>query len=349
MKTSHIISGLLAFAASAQSQITIETINIGDVDNAPDVTGFGAVGYSYAIGKYDVTQTQYTAFLNAVASAADPYGLYDPGMEFAGSYSGINLPTGAGIVRSGSLGSYVYSVIGTSGNLPATYIYWGAAARFVNWLQNGQPTGLGETAGSTETGTYTLNGASPYPVNPNLPTTATNYRIPSEDEWYKAAYYDPTLNGGTGGYWQYPTRSNDAPGNVVGSSPNQANIWLYSPSGEIIYSVTQSTFNNTQNYLTPVGSFTNSASAYGTFDQGGNADQWTDGLSGGPLRVLRGGSWAVGSYGRLRSDARGGGDFAQYGFRIAIDPIPEPTSAALLWLSTFALLSYRRPRSFRPS
>ena len=36
------------------------------------------------------------------------------------------------------------------------------------------------------------------------------YWLPSVDEWYKAAYYDPT----TGTYFDYPTGSNTAPTNV---------------------------------------------------------------------------------------------------------------------------------------
>ena len=45
----------------------------------------------------------------------------------------------AGIARSGSSGSYAYSVIG-SPNQPIAYVSWGDAARFANWLTNGQPT-----------------------------------------------------------------------------------------------------------------------------------------------------------------------------------------------------------------
>ena len=46
------------------STITMAMVTVGDPGNAADTTGYGAVGYTYQIGKYDVTTAQYTAFLN---------------------------------------------------------------------------------------------------------------------------------------------------------------------------------------------------------------------------------------------------------------------------------------------
>jgi hypothetical protein len=121
--------------------------------------------------------------------------------------------------------------------------------------------------------------------------------IPSEDEWYKAAYYDPTLNGGTGGYWSYPTRSNATPGNVVGSGSNEANYF----NG--VYAVTQSSVEApAQNYLTAVGAFTRSASHYGTYDQGGDVYQWNEAVEGS-ARGVRGGQWGFAAD-RLQSSNR---------------------------------------------
>jgi hypothetical protein len=59
---------LLADVGSAFAQITIPTVPVGNADNAPDgISGIGEVDYNYSIGEYDVTSSQYTAFLNAVA------------------------------------------------------------------------------------------------------------------------------------------------------------------------------------------------------------------------------------------------------------------------------------------
>src|SRR5258708_473506 len=58
----------------------LEWVSIGDVGNLNDTTGFGAVSYQYQITRYEITNAQYAAFLNAVARAGDPHQLYDLGM-----------------------------------------------------------------------------------------------------------------------------------------------------------------------------------------------------------------------------------------------------------------------------
>jgi formylglycine-generating enzyme required for sulfatase activity len=213
------------------------------------------------------------------------------------------------------------------------------AARFCNWLQNGQPTNLGEATGSTETGAYTLNGD----VTRGFETknAGATWWIPTENEWYKAAFYDPNYGGtGIGGYWTYATQSNTAPGNVVGSGSNEANFFYY------VYSVTQSSLtSNTQNYLTPVGSFSGSASYYGTYDQGGDVLQWDDSvIDDGSGRGLRGSSWSYSadsleSYERAYFDTPLDED-ANVGFRVA--SIPEPNYALLVLSGTLALAPVRK-------
>jgi len=256
--------------------VTIDWVTVGNPGNANDTDGYGAVANSYQIGKYDVTIQQYTDFLNAVA-ANDTYSLYNTSMA-----SDLNI---AGISQAGSSGSYIYSVIGSSGNKPITYVSWFDAARFANWMQNGQGSG------STENGAYTLGGATT--GNAVAVNSGATFYIPTESQWYKAAYYSPTLNSGAGGYYAYATQSNTDPGNVVGSGANQANY------NNGVYSVTQSAdYDLNQNYLTDVGAFTNSTSYYGTFDQDGNVAQWND-LDGtaGSSRGLRGVIWFCGGHG----------------------------------------------------
>jgi sulfatase modifying factor 1 len=316
---------LLAAPAGAD-QITIDMVTVGNPGNANDTGGsrIGRVDYSYQIGKYDVTIGQYTAFLNAVATT-DTYSLYNAFMA-----SDLSV---AGISRTGGSGSYSYSVInngGNSGNRPITYVSWWDAARFSNWMANGQPTGA-QNSTTTENGAYNVNGATTgnapgkNVTNPNTSAAPTFY-IPTENEWYKAAYYSPNYGGvGVPGYYAYATQSNDAPGNTIGSSTNQANYRLGG-----IYSVTQSaSFSGTQNYLTDVGAFSGSGSFYGTFDQSGNVNQLND-LDGTPgsLRGLRGGSWGNPNPSALSSSAGGSGPSKEdntIGFRLA-SPASSPSA-----------------------
>ena len=103
-------------------------------------------------------------------------------------------------------GSYTYSVNANSANLPVTYVSWGDAARFANWMQNNQPTGA-QGPLTTETGAYALNGAvTDAALNAVTRSLTAAIVIPSEDEWYKAAYYDATSS-----YYNYPTSSNTVP------------------------------------------------------------------------------------------------------------------------------------------
>jgi len=354
------VAALIGSLAVSAGTVTIDMVTVGNPGNANDTTGYGRVTYDYQIGKYEVTIGQYTEFLNAVAKT-DTYSLYNTSM---GTDQNIR-----GISRSGVSGSYSYSVIAASGsapnggvsaaNRPITYVSWWDSARFANWVANGQPTGI-QTGTTTENGAYNLNGATSGTAparnvtNPNTGATPT-YVIPTENEWYKAAYYSPVLNSGSGGYYTYATQSNATPGNVPGSGANQANYFTDLTTYK--YSVTQSgDYDGSQNYLTDVGAFSSSVSAYGTFDQSGNVYEWND-LTGAPgsSRGLRGGSWDLSAF-YLSSSVRltydPSDEFSDNGFRLA-SPVSGPSgvpeidpnslgSVLALVLGSLGLLERRR-------
>ena len=147
-----VSGGVCVTQAQAAPPVVIETVTVGNPGNAGDPQQFqgifGAVDYVYAIGKYEVTAGQYAAFLNAVAATDTVRALRREMWTHA---------EGCKIERTGSPGSYAYSVAPDRANRPVNFVSWGDAARFANWLHNGQPTGAQDLT-TTEDGSYFLDG-----------------------------------------------------------------------------------------------------------------------------------------------------------------------------------------------
>ena len=325
-----VASGVTAHADvfhMPSGQTSLQFVTVGDAGNAADPTqGYGNVRYTYQMGKYDVTVGQYCQFLNAVAKT-DTYGLYLSGMATA-------YPT-LGITRSGSPGSYSYAVTGSYSqgvNCPMFDVAWEDAARFCNWLQNGQPT-RAEGSGTTESGSYDLNGATSWQALDVVTRSSTaTYVIPNENEWYKAAYYK---GGGTNaGYWLYPTQSNTAPINTLPDAGNHANFYDYSSTGNHGYT-------DPTNRLTPVGAFILSDGPYGTYDMGGDIAQCIEADTYDTPPNWRGGavnspSYYLESYYVYQRNP----NYEDYGMGFRVASVPEPASLALLLAGGFCLLAY---------
>jgi formylglycine-generating enzyme required for sulfatase activity len=319
---------LLTVGAVEAAVIEIETVPVGNAGNGPDTRyvtpGPGAVAYTYNIGKYEVTAGQYTAFLNAVAKT-DTYGLYNPNMDTAVNSSGCNIKRNAG-----SSGSYSYSVASDWANRPVNFVSWGDSARFANWLHNGQPiiegggipTGA-QHANTTEDGAYYLNGAMSLEELMAVDRKSNaKWVIPSEDEWYKAAYYKGNLSTDVG-YWDHATQSYNFPSLVLGypTDPgNNATFHYYSD-----FTI------GSPYWRTEVGAHENSESFYGTFDQAGNIAEWTEAKGGTTFRWLLGGSYLDTLI--HAGDAGGDSPVRESEFTgIRVAEIPEPTSLLILVL-----------------
>ncbi|MDB2673819.1 SUMF1/EgtB/PvdO family nonheme iron enzyme [Akkermansiaceae bacterium] len=272
-----------------------------------DNTGYGAVGYNYRMGVNEVSRGMIDSY-NA-NSGGPAITMFD---YAAGGVSGGNLA-----------------------GRPATGVSWNEAARFANWLN----TSSGYSAAYQFSGPnandnialWTLGDAGYDPSNP-FRNSQAYYFLPSEDEWYRAAYYDPNANGGAGGYWDYATGSNTAPTAVTGGATG-AVYGQSSPTGPAL--------------VTDAGGL----SPFGTMAQNGNVWEWGEsGLtppndSALESRVIRGGVWSSSSSALASSFRTNSGPTVEnsgLGFRVAAAGVPEPSGVLLTVLGAMGLLLKRR-------
>ena len=286
------------------NEFTIDFVNIGNAGNAADTTTYGAVPYEYRVGTYEISQDAITkATLSGMADVT------------AGAWTG---------------------------NQPAANISWYEAAAFVNWLNTS--TGNQAAYNLTFSGSWSMtlwSSADAWQLGgENLYRHKdSEYFLTSENEWYKAAYYNAA---GTN-YFLFPTTSNIDP--IAVASGTNAGTAVYNFAGLQPAAVTDA------GGLSPVS----------TMGQGGNVSEWMESAFDGTNslasedRAARGGSYQSIYYAGvitnpLISSARGIGDpsneIRNLGFRVA--SVPEPSTYALIALAGAVLVArvvVRRRRS----
>jgi hypothetical protein len=204
-----------------------------------------------------------------------------------------------------------------TGQQPAGNIRWYDAAAFVNWLN--VSSGRAPAYKLTFLGSWSMqlwSEAESWDNDPGPGVDLNRYRhkdawyfIPSEDEWYKAAFHKN--DGVTANYWDYATATNTIPDGIDFSND---------PVFDIVFE--QGFIQWIPNAVTHVGL----PSAYGTFAQNGHMWEWFespyDGTTDSPSehRGVRGGDLDSSEY-FMRSTARRsdppGGSYGHIGFRVA--------------------------------
>ena len=210
-----------------------------------------------------------------------------------------------------------------AGSQPTGAASWLEAARFCNWLTTGDAH-LGPYQFTSITSPPTLIGVDRAGA---MATFGTIYVLPTEDEWYKAAYFKADGSG----YTQYPT-GDSAPTAGIGGENYDDQIGIPWVVG---------------------GGTTPSIENNGTYDMGGNINEWIESAADGVLddinenRVARGGAFEDPGF-FLTSAYRDNWNISYapdtFGFRVASLTIPEPSSAALIGMVACGFLTTRRRR-----
>ncbi|MEM7682478.1 MAG: SUMF1/EgtB/PvdO family nonheme iron enzyme [Planctomycetota bacterium] len=315
----------LGLAGPAHATVSFDWANVGNPGNAPDNRGSGfrgGVAYEYRIATTEVTNAQYAEFLNAVA-ASDPYSLFRFDVT-------LNPRNYSGITRTGQSGSYAYTPILGRETEPVNWVSWYDAARFANWMTNGQGSGGTETGVYNFSGPTTLDSITRDPANPN------QVFLPTEDEWYKAAYHDASA-GTAAAYFTYATGTNDIPYSDNPDSlntPDNTNVANFFKDDGVANSYDDGfaifdLSDRDRDPFTPVGAYTQAASPYGTFDQAGNVREWNE-----TIVDVTNGAYGVlgGDYNKLETSLRSSNRFGQppevenssIGFRVATFAVFAP-------------------------
>src|SRR5262245_9412027 len=350
-----VVSGCGGNEDGPRRVIDVRTVSVGDPGNSPvGIVPFqgppkqgiyescddapsgcqlvGSVDHEYRIGELEVTVAQYVAFLNTVdPDGSNEHGLYVAEMSPSKwpKYGPIRLSTDDDVPS----GEHYSAAFPQWVNKPVDLVNFLSAARFINSLFNGDVlTSRTSRAGGfdvtsydvrlstdTESGMYDLGtAANGGPVR----TAPTGFVIPSQDEWIKAAYYDPR-GGGTDSYWEYPTGPDRRP-NAALLDPNTGDVVnaetqplsTYNPRGVNAPSGTYPTWcppaagQEACNTVNPRGlsarryrvvyqgnvstvGHTRTTSPWGTLDQGGNVVEWTDTVTPAPVHNGKqvGGVW----------------------------------------------------------
>ena len=336
-------------ASPARSVVTLKTVQVGAPGNPsvgivpftdavyascaeapqgkPACQQVGAVKYRYGIGHLEVSVKQWVAFLNTVdPTGRNKHHLYsaDESSSAWPKYGQINFSSSASRGRHYSVASLEWA------DKPYGFANFLRSARFVNSLCGGR---LLSKHASSDAGfryvTYRVRLSRKtehgmYDMTKRAATRShkSGFVVPSQNEWVKAAYYDPN-GGGQYSYWKYPTNPgvfgdgtatapssttlDPSTGDVTNASTQPlatfhaskvpAPSWCPAAAGSEAcstvnpFGIEPTTYAEIyQGSLSTVGQ-AKTTSPWGTLDQGGNVVEWTDTITPPPSGRSGGRTW----------------------------------------------------------
>ena len=326
--------------------MVMKFVKVRGPNNRPDCNGRGCVPYEYEIAKCAISNADWCEFLNAIGEKAVAFGLWHKDMEtgvlggiVCSMTSGKDSPRIAPPSELASLGGYAsplrFAAKAGWEKKPVTYVTYTGVMRYCNWLMTGD----------TEKGAYDLT------VTPPRRLKGAKYFLPTDDEWYKAAYWDSQAKR----YWKYPTRSNEIP------SQEQANFERDDHFSQLALTPQSSQTSKPPNlqtsklpnlqtskppnlqtsyyYLADVDAYADSPSPCGALQMGGNVWEFIEDCFDNPLgNKLRGGSFGYTETGLSAANV----DFGKYDKRCYVfgaricrmkdgwRPMPKPLKCVII-------------------
>lgn len=244
----------LAAHAGVNNDIGLGFVSVGDPGNPAyqdaryhtlALNGRGSVGYEFQIMRSEINTADYLAFYSTFSTVSDELEHEIQPQFFVGTRAD---PTynGPGEVRTLNPNRFQAERVPIVANRRQGLMY-------ANWLHSGRSSNVEDLY----RGAYNFDPATG--AAPDTHEPGARYRLPTVDEYLKAAHYDPDKNGQGPGWWQYAHGSDDAP---ISGLPGDGGEMPWGVSPDVLLDL----YGTPDAGTIPLGSYGHVMSHYGLTD-----------------------------------------------------------------------------------